>query len=112
MKSLINRFTAIFYGLVNYIIIHVKQIHYGDHLIIHGPIFIRGSGEIEIGNNVTINSSLSSNPIGGSTRTVIHCMSGKITIGNNVGMAKVALVCRKSIEIHDGVKIGGGNCNI
>lgn len=37
----------------------------------------------------------------------MHCMSGKIQIGNNVGISNAALVCRSGITIKDWVKIGG-----
>lgn len=93
--------------LYNYFLLKFRRVRFGSNLIINGKIFIRGRGDISFGNNVTINSSLQSNPIGGQTRTTIHCMSGKIQIGNNVGISNAALVCRSGITIKDWVKIGG-----
>lgn len=55
---------------------------------------------------MTINSSLQSNPIGGSTKTVIYCM-GKICIGDSVRISDVAIVCREEVIINDRFKIGG-----
>lgn len=40
---------------------------FGTNLKINGSVYIENEGTIQIGNNVTINSSETSNPIGGGT---------------------------------------------
>ena len=94
--------------IYNFIVCKIRRVSYGQGLKINGRIFIRGKGKITIGDNVTINSSLESNPIGGSVRTIMHCISGDIFIGNNVGISNAALVAREKITIGNWVKIGGG----
>lgn len=110
MYSLIDVLNAVFKlpdNIYNSIVLQLRKAQVGSNITIHGRIFLRGKGQICIGDNVTINSSLQSNPIGGSTRTVIHCISGKIEIGDNVGISNASLVCRSGITIKDWVKIGG-----
>ena len=92
--------------IYNTFVLKLRNVSYEKNLQIHGFLFIRGKGSIKIGNNVTINSSLKSNPIGGNTRTIVHC-NGKLTIGNNVGLSNCAIVCQDQITIEDWVKIGG-----
>ncbi len=93
-------------ALYNTIVLKSRKVVRGKHLRIHGWLFLRGKGNVVIGDNVTINSSLASNPIGGNTRTIIHC-NGKLRIGNNVGMSNCAIVCQNEVVIEDWVKIGG-----
>ena len=80
----------------------------GDNFNINGILKLYGDGRFVIGNDVRINSSEISNPIGGMTHTVISISKpGVLEIGNNVGMSNTAIVCRKHIVIEDNVKIGG-----
>lgn len=85
-----------------------KHVQYDKSLEIRGRIKIHGNGLIQIGKDVRINSSEESNPIGGQTFTVFSLQGGTITIGDNVGMSNVAIVCRESVEIGDDVLLGGG----
>lgn len=93
--------------IINYVVLRYRDVEVGKNLRINGRLFLRGKGKISIGDNVIINSSLQSNPIGGSTKTVIHCMGGKIRIGDSVGISNTAIVCREEVIINDRVKIGG-----
>lgn len=91
----------------NKCMLYINCVNYGDNLSIRGPIFIRG-GNISIGNNVIINSNMESNPIGGDTQTIMNTYStGKILIGNNVGMSNCTLCAYDQIIIEDDVMIGG-----
>lgn len=105
-RELINNAIQIPSLLYNVWVLKIRNVSYGKKLKIHGLLFIRGKGSVKIGNNVTINSSLESNPIGGNTRTIIHC-NGKLNIGDNVGISNCAIVCQNEITIEDWVKIGG-----
>lgn len=104
--KIVNNIIQVPNVIYNTLVLKLRNVSYEKKLQIHGFLFVRGRGSIKIGNNVTINSSLKSNPIGGNTRTIIHC-NGKLTIGNNVGLSNCAIVCQNQITIEDWVKIGG-----
>jgi acetyltransferase-like isoleucine patch superfamily enzyme len=98
-----------FYNLIR---LTMKKVEYTSKPIIKGQIFITGHGVLRLGSGVRINSSLSSNPIGGDTRCIFSMDSGTvISIGNNVGISNSALICKEKITIADNVIIGGG-CKI
>lgn len=81
-------------------------------LTIHGKIYMYSQrAHICFGNNVEINSNLKSNPIGGSTKTILYAKPGaRIKIGNNVGISNACLYAAEEIEIGDNVLIGGDTC--
>lgn len=79
---------------------------------INGRITLGGSGQLIVGLNVTINSSVRSNPVGLAVRTsVFIAPSATITLGKGVGISNTVLYAWKSIEIEEEVMIGGG-CQI
>jgi len=104
-----NYLSEIFNNLFNKVILKIFKVNYGYNLIIHGRIFIRNKGNINIGDNVKINSGLNYNPIGceTSTRFVVY-EGGEISIGNNVGISNSILISRCKIQIDDHVLIGNG----
>lgn len=79
---------------------------------INGYIYmVADHGAIVFGKNVRINSSLRSNPIGGSDKTVLFAEPGaQIRIGNNVGISNSSFHAAQCITIEDDVMIGGGCC--
>lgn len=82
----------------------------GKKLRINGRIYVLG--DVEIGDNVSINSGYKYNPIGGQERTsFITHGGGSILIGNNVGISNSAIVSMEKIVIEDDVKIGG-SCKV
>ncbi|QYF85487.1 acyltransferase [Brevibacterium sp. PAMC21349] len=92
----------------NRIIFKRKKVSYVAFPRINGITKIHGNGTIQMGTDVRINSSESSNPIGGMTFTMLAAYGdAKINLGNNVGMSNCAIVCRKSVTVEDNVKIGG-----
>lgn len=100
------------YTLYNMIALKIRPTQIGSKLIIRGIIKRVGSGKVYIGSNVTINSCLSANPIGGEGQTILYAMPpGSIEIGNNVGISNTAIVALDRITIEDDVMIGG-NCKI
>jgi len=87
-------------------------VEYAEFPTINGRILIAKfseGGTIRLGRNVTINSSLEANPVGG-VRTVF-LIKGKdavIEIGNDVGMSNALIAARERVVIEDGVWIGAG----
>ena len=81
-------------------------------ICINGIAFFSGCGNIQLGNNVRINSGRHYNAIGGDTRTIlIASPSGKIIIKDNVGISNSSIISQNLIVIEDYVMIGGG-CKI
>ena len=97
--------------LVNKLIMKMRNIQYGSHLTLYGRVFIRGTGDIIIGNNVTITSCIETDPIGGDSKTILYAKGGNIRIGDNTGISNTAIVAGKEINIGKNVMIGGG-CKI
>lgn len=80
---------------------------------INGKLYmVSDRGKIRFGTGVRINSSLESNPIGGSTRTILFAEPGaSISIGDRVGISNSAIHAATTIVIGDDVLIGG-DCKI
>lgn len=93
----------------NHIILRYRSVETADGVKIHGVIRIYGHGSIKIGRNTIINSSMSSNPIGGDTRTIFSLKdSAQLTIGEDTGISNTAIVCHEQVTIGSRVRIGGG----
>lgn len=111
MKKLIRKVLALPNLIYNWIVLKYRHVTYGDALFINGRIYCVSNNRngISIGRNVRINSCISANPIGASTRTILFAKgSGKILIGNNCGISNAVIFATKSIEIGNDVLIGGG----
>lgn len=52
-------------SIINKCTFKIRRIDVGTNVKVLGRMFIRGKGKIKIGNDVTINSCLEANPIGG-----------------------------------------------
>lgn len=97
--------------IYNFLLFKYRHVQYGDDLRINGRLFcFSNSAEgIVIGNNVTINSSRKSNPIGGDTKTILYAEGeAKICIGNNSGISNTTIFSCASVTIGDSVLIGNG----
>ena len=100
------------FGVINKIKMHLRGFTYGQNVKTYGSVFIRGTGNISIGNDVTITSCRETNPIGGDTKTILFAKdNGEIRIGNHVGISNTAIVSLTSVVIEDDVLVGG-NCKI
>lgn len=100
VNSIINK-------LFNNIILKAKQVEH-KNITINGRLFLAGKGKIIFGDQVKINSSLYSNPIGGQTYTIFVVTKGaKLEIDSNTGISNTTIVCREYIKIGRNVKIGG-----
>lgn len=95
-------------AIINYFNLKRKHIKVGSNFKLRGYLLIQGTGMTNIGNNVTIYSKYSVNPIG-RNRTILQVMNNaQLLIGNHVGISHANICCHKKIEIDDDVLIGGG----
>lgn len=110
MKRIINGLISFTNNIYNYIILKYRHVTIGANSKINGRIYCVSNSKqgIIIGDNVSINSCLKSNPIGGNERTILFAKGdGKITIGDNCGISNSVIFATKSIQICDNVLIGG-----
>lgn len=105
-------FLGLPYKIINVLVLKLYLVEYGVDLKVNGLVKIFSRGKIKIGNQVTINSSFKSNPIGGSTQsTFLVKKSAVITIGDHVGISNSTFVAFSSITVEADVLIGAG-CKI
>ena len=91
------------------IFLKVNGINYGNGLKLFGwPFMFRFKNAcIEIGENVSINSSFLSNLLGLYQRTIIVAKNeGKIKIGDRVGISGATIYAWDNIEIGDDTRVG------
>ena len=96
MKRLPNLFANL--------IIKISGVKTGKKLICHGMPYVlkSGGGKITLGDNVTINSSFTSNFVGLYQKSIIMARGGGVVrIGNNVGISGATIYARSKIEIGD-----------
>lgn len=90
-----------------------KQVIFGRNRKIYGRVLVYGKkGRISFGDNCTLRSCISSNPLGGGLH-IILCVrdEGMIRCGNNVGISNTCIRVTKELVIEDDVNIGG-DCKI
>lgn len=108
MKRLITKMMSLPNTLYNQMVLRYRHVQTEENLTIHGKIRIFGHGTIRVGKNVTINSCLSSNPIGGQTYTSLALKNDAVlTIGDWVGISNASIVCHKQVTIGARTLIGG-----
>ena len=102
-------------GLPNYIynalIMKYRHVKHGKNLKIKGRIHCVSNtvDGIIIGNDVSINSCLGSNPIGGDTKAILFAKgNGKIRIGDGCGISNATLFACQSITLGSQIYVGGG----
>lgn len=72
-------------------------------------VMVAIGGQFTIGKNFRMNNGIHGNPIGCYDRcTFFVNRNAVLNIGDNVGVSQTAIICHKSIEIGNNVKIGGG----
>lgn len=92
----------------NQLFLKYYKVNVGKNFMCTGRLIIQGHGSYEFGDNLTINSKETVNPIGGN-RTVFQTIAGgRIIIGSDVGMSHAVLCSRTEIKIEDNVLIGSG----
>lgn len=87
-----------------------KKVNTNKNLRISGRIYIHDrKGGIFIGENVTIHSNENVNPTSGMNHTHLRTEgTGKIVIGNHVGISHANITAFDSVVIEDNVLIGSG----
>lgn len=113
MRKLVYSIMYGWYRLVNTPKLLMCGVKVGKHVHFRGKVFFKnvrgGKGSIQIGDNVNINSSLDSDPIGGDTRTILYTRNnGRIVIEEGVGISNATLVSDESITIGAYSNLGGG----
>lgn len=91
------------------ILMWINGIKCGKNLKLHGyPVVFRfPDAQMQFGDDVTLNSNFWSNMLGLYQRTIIVARgTGRIQIGNHVGMSGVTLYARTEIQIGDHTIIG------
>lgn len=93
----------------NQVFLKYYKVKVGRNFTCTGRLLIQGHGTYQFGDNLTIYSKETVNPIGGS-RTVLQTIAGggRIIIGSQVGMSHAVLCSRSEIKIEDNVLIGAG----
>lgn len=115
LRNLVYNLIYCYYRLLNLPSIIYNCVELGKSVHIRGKVYIKkarckNKKTIFIGDNVNINSSLPSDPIGGDTRTILYTRYyGIIRIGNNVGISNTSIVSESSVTIGDYTNIGGGS---
>lgn len=108
LKRIIIYLASLGYRIYNYLTIRYKKVQYTEYPKVIGKLFLTGNGTIKLGKGVVINSSLSSNPIGGDQKTIFSVSQDAILeIGDYTGISNTTIVCKEGIKIGDYVKIGG-----
>ncbi|MFB6341487.1 acyltransferase [Saccharicrinis sp. FJH62] len=85
----------------------LNGVSYGKGILIKGPIkvTVTRKGSLKIGNSLKLNSGNNYNIIGRQQKCIFW-IDGELSIGDNVGMSGVAIICKESILIGNNVKIG------
>lgn len=74
-------------------------------------VMVARGGKCSVGQDLRLNNSISSNPIGRVQRCSLVVGPGaSLVIGDHVGMSFVAINCQHNITIGNHVMIGGGTC--
>lgn len=95
-------------NLYNRLLMRYYSVECGRNFKCKGRLIIQGHGTYQFGDNLTIYSKETVNPIGGN-RTVFQTIAGgEIIIGNNVGMSHAIFCSRAKIQVEDYVLIGSG----
>lgn len=116
IKKAIYRIIYLWFYLINLPTLLLHRVNVGNGLRLRGRLFIQTAGSskgvsIVLGNNVSINSSLASNPIGGSSKTIFNIRNnGCITICTGVGLSNTAIVSDTNVYIDEYTNIGSGTC--
>lgn len=95
-------------NLINKVICNYKRVTLGKNVKFNGVILFLGKGTFDISDDVTINSGLTKNPIGGdSICRIVAEKSGQVNIGCGSGLSNVTIYSRKSVTIGRKCTIGG-----
>lgn len=112
LKKIRNKYVYLLYTPFNKLMFFLNSIQYGKGLHVRGIVHVfkhYESGQIEIGNSVSINSAGWANPIGYGNKTYFQVFrNGKIQIGDYCGLSNVAITSGNCVKIGQHVMIGAG----
>lgn len=111
IKGIYHNLSRKYYSITNKLILKCRHVDYGNKLETVGRLYCVSDmpHSIQIGNNVSINSSFKSNPIGGDCRTTFFTREdGRIIIGNGCKLSNVTLFSTELIQLGKNVMVGGG----
>lgn len=114
MRGFIIKLVHLWYLIVNYFSFKIHGVSYGSNLRLRGIVYVKTARKkikstIFIGNNVCINSSLSSDPIGGEPRSILFTQyDGEIHLSDNVGISNTTIVAASKVTIGENTNIGAG----
>lgn len=111
LKQLIKKIANYCTTIINQVNLKTHNVKFKTNIKMNGIIYVVGKGSISLGNDVKINSSLKSNPIGGANKTILRTIgSGEISIGDHTGISNSTIVSAKRVTIGENVLIGGSCC--
>ncbi len=95
--------------MLTYLVFYGNGIEFSSFKTYGVPLVNVGlGGKCRFGKNFRTNNREISNPIGRFHRcSIVVTQSGRLSIGDNVGLSGAAIVCHDRIEIGDHVQIGG-----
>lgn len=107
-----------FWKIINFISFGINRVSFCRRTYFFGKVLVSiekyAINKIEyptiiLGSNVTFNSGMKYNPIGGDERVILRTINnGKIYIGNHVGISNSSIVAYDEVRIGDNVLLGGG----
>lgn len=95
----------------NFIYFQTNKVQYKKFPVISGCIFIQNRGRCHLGENITIFSKISANPVGGNKMVIVVEENGCLEISDGAGMSNSVIYCKEKITIGKNVLIGG-DCKI
>lgn len=110
IKQIVYGITGLPNRTYNTLIMKYCHVRHGKNLKINGRIHCvsNTADGITIGNDVSINSCLSGNPIGGDTKTILFAKgNGKIRIGDGCGISNATLFACDSIILGKKILVDG-----
>ena len=111
IKQIIYGIAGLPNRIYNTLIMKYRHVKHGNNFRINGRIHCvsNTADGIVIGDDVSINSCLGSNPIGGDTKTILFAKGkGKIRIGDGCGISNATLFACDSITLGNQILVGGG----
>ena len=109
IKTLLFFLPELTVKVLNWSLLKFKRVEFSSYPRISGRLFLTGTGQLVLGQDVQFNSRRKSNPIGGDTRMIINLgLNGYLYIGDGTGISNSAVIAYEKIHIGRYVKIGGG----
>ena len=96
----------------NSLIFRYKGVVVGKNVNIRGKVSVRGGGALVLADDITINSHIRYNAIGGQSGCTFNmCDGAKIIIGKGTGISNTTFCAWSKIELGQDVYVGG-DCRI